>query len=215
MSNINRNFMADLSDQKQSPLSDHSEAFLQMLINRGLIENPEINDDSIRKAAKTKTNNMYHNTELMLRYCRDITWALKCFPSNISEELERPMRGLDSILSLVSAEISMNNAKLEYRLMSIQKSRILLDRFNEALTVLREKPGNGELMYQCLYLTYISLENLRQIKILDRLDISLRHYYRIRKQAINILSIRLWAAPAGELDAWLEVLTLMEGLSLK
>ena len=43
-----------------------------------------------------------------------------------------------------------------------------------------------------------------------RLDISDRHYYRLRQQAINILSIRLWAAPSGSLDAWLEVLVLLE-----
>jgi hypothetical protein len=70
----------------------------------------------------------------------------------------------------------------------------------------------GELMYQSLYLTYITPESLTHTEILYRLNISSRHYYRIRQQAINILSIRLWAAPAGELDAWLEVLTLLEAL---
>ena len=34
---------------------------------------------------------------------------------------------------------------------------------------------------------------------------------RLRQQAVNILSIRLWTAPAGCLDAWLELLTLLEG----
>jgi hypothetical protein len=34
----------------------------------------------------------------------------------------------------------------------------------------------------------------------------------MRQQAVNILSIRLWAAPAAELDSWLEVLTLLETL---
>ena len=47
--------------------------------------------------------------------------------------------------------------------------------------------------------------------ILYRLDISERHYYRLRQQAVNILSIRLWTAPVGCLDAWLELLTLLEG----
>jgi hypothetical protein len=35
--------------------------------------------------------------------------------------------------------------------------------------------------------------------------------HRLRQQAVNILSIRLWTAPAGCLDAWLELLTLLEG----
>ena len=212
MNNADKNSMENPCDLQKSPLSDQSEAFLKLLMNRGMLEDPEISNDTVRKAAREKKRLMYHNTELMLRYYRDINWALKCFPSNVSEDLDQPMKDLDSLLGLISAEISMDNAKLEYRLMSIQKSRLLLDRFNEALTILRQKPGNGEQMYQSLYLTYITLENLNHVKILDRLDISARHYYRIRQQAINILSIRLWAAPAGELDAWLEVLTLLEVL---
>ena len=36
--------------------------------------------------------------------------------------------------------------------------------------------------------------------------------FMLGKQAINIISIRLWAAPAGELDSWLEVLTLLEAM---
>jgi len=44
----------------------------------------------------------------------------------------------------------------------------------------------------------------------DRLDISARHYYRIRTQAINIIALRLWSAPAGEVDSWLEVLSILE-----
>jgi hypothetical protein len=88
----------------------------------------------------------------------------------------------------------------------------LLDRFNEALTVLRKKPGNGEIMYQALYLSYITPESLSHNEILFRLNISERHFYRVRQQAVNILSIRLWAAPAGELDSWLEVLTILEAL---
>ena len=197
---------------QERKLSGQSEAFLHMLTNRGLLEDPEIRDDAVRQAAKAKKRNTYHNTQLMLRYYRDINWALGCFPSHISEELDKPLNDLDTLLSLINAELGMDNAKLENRLASVQKSRLLLDRFNEALTVLREKPGNGELMYQSLFLTYITHEDLTHAEITCRLKISSRHYYRIRHQAINILSIRLWAAPAGELDAWLEVLTLLEAI---
>jgi len=37
-----------------------------------------------------------------------------------------------------------------------------------------------------------------------------RHRYHLRAQAINVLSLRLWAVPSKELDSWLEVLTLLE-----
>jgi hypothetical protein len=198
--------------RKERDISERSEAFVQMLTKRGLLDDPEIGDDKVRQAVKAKKRNTYHNTQLMLRHYRDITWALECFPADIADELDRPLGNLDSLLSMINAELGMDNAKLDNRLQSVQKSRLLLDRFNEALTVLRRKPGNGELMYQSLYLTYIAPENLSHTEILYRLNISSRHYYRIRQQDINILSIRLWAAPAGELDAWLEVLTLLEAL---
>ena len=212
MSETNQNPDKNLYEQQERKLSGQSETFLKMLTQRGLLEDPEINDEAVRQAVKKKKRNMYHNTQLMLKHYRDINWALECFPADIADELDRPLNDLDSLLSLIDAELGLNNAKLENRLMSVQKSRLLLDRFNEALTVLRQKPGNGELMYQSLYLTFITPENLSHTEILYRLNISSRHYYRIRQQAINILSIRLWAAPAGELDAWLEVLTILEAL---
>ena len=40
--------------------------------------------------------------------------------------------------------------------------------------------------------------------------ITYRHYYRLRREAITIMSIRLWSAPSGETASWLEVLTILE-----
>ena len=191
----------NLYEQQENKLSAQSEAFIDMLTKRGILEDQNIDDEKIRQAEKQKKRNMYHNTMLMLQHYRDITWVLECFPSNIAAELDLPMNDLDALLSLVSAEIGMNNVKLENRLQSVQRSRLLLDRINEALTVLRQKPGNGELMYQVIYETFITPEKLSHAEILYRLNISSRHYYRVRQQAINILSIRLWTTPTSELDS--------------
>ncbi len=59
---------------------------------------------------------------------------------------------------------------------------------------------------------YIAPEKLSHHELLYRLDMSSRHYYRLRQQAITILSIRLWAAPDTGVDVWLEMLTLIEGM---
>ena len=193
-------------------LSTQSAAFLDMLTKRGIVEDREISDEAIRQASKEKKRKMYHNTLLLLQHYRDITWMLECLPANIAEELDRPMHDLDALLSLISEELDMDNQKLENRLKSINKSRLLLDRFNEALTILKQKPGNGLIMYNIIYDTYILPEKLSHTDLIYRLDISDRHYYRLRTQAISILSIRLWAAPAGELDSWLDVLTILENL---
>lgn len=118
---------------------------------------------------------------------------------------------LDSLLGRMDLELSLGNRKLESRLESIKKSRLLLDRVNEALSVLKRKPDNGPMMYELIYQTYLVPEKLSHSDLLYRLDISSRHYYRLRQQAITILSIRLWAAPSSELESWLEILTLLEG----
>ena len=50
----------------------------------------------------------------------------------------------------------LGNKKLESRLESVRKSRLLLDRVNEALSVLKKKPDNGAKMYELIYLTYLA-----------------------------------------------------------
>jgi hypothetical protein len=193
-------------------LSSQSAAFLEMLAKRGIVEDQQISDEKIRQAEKEKRRKMFHNTELLLQHYRNITWMLECFPSNIAEELDKPMQNLDALLSAISDELDMDNRKLESRLRSVSKSRLRLDRFNEALTILKQKPGNGLIMYNIIYETYIIPEKLTHTQLIYRLNTSTRHYYRLRKQAINILSIRLWAAPAGEVDSWLDVLTILENI---
>lgn len=191
--------------------STQTEQLLSILERRGIVEDQSIPNEKVRLAEKAMRRNMYHNTKMMLKYYRDIVWALECFPQQVAAELDQPFKDLDVLLNAVDAQLAMGNTKMEHRLLSIKKSRILLDRINDALTVLRQKPTNGELMYNIIFLTYITPDKLKHSDILFRLNISDRHYYRLRQQAVNILSIRLWTAPAGSLDAWLEILTLLEG----
>jgi hypothetical protein len=204
--------MKNKGKNQTGKLTPQSAAFLDLLAKRGIVEDDQINNEKIRQAEREKRRKMFHNTKLLLQHYRDITWMLECFPATIAEELDKPMQNLDALLELVSDEINLDNRKLENRLKSISKSRLMFDRFNEALTVLKQKPGNGQLMYNIIYNTYIIPEILTHSQLIYRLDISTRHYYRMRQQAINIISIRLWTAPAGELDSWLDVLTILENL---
>lgn len=199
-------------EQQEDRLIVQSEAFITLLTKRGILGDQQINDEQIRNAKKAKQKNTYHNTLMLLKNYRTIAWMLECFPDNIAAELERPFEELDELIEHIDIEVSMGNRKLESRIEGIQKSRVLLDRVNEALTVLKKKPDNGELLYNLIYHTYIAPESLGLTEILYKLDVSPRHYYRLRSQAVTILSIRLWAAPAKEVDFWLEMLTLLEGL---
>mgnify|MGYP007033819736 FL=1 len=184
---------------------------LSLLERRGIVEDQSIASKKARAADQKMRRKMYHNTQLMLKHYRDIVWALECFPEQVAEELNQPLGDLDALLGAVDTQLAMGNMRLEHRMQSIKQSRLLLDRINDALTVLRQKPGNGEAMYNIIFQTFLTPEKLTHAEILYRLDISDRHYYRLRQQAMNILAIRLWTAPAGCLDAWLEVLTLLEG----
>lgn len=202
-----------LYEQQEERIRVQSDAFITLLTERGILGDHRIDDERIRNARQTKQKNTYHNTLMLLKNYRTIAWMLECFPDNVAEELDRPFENLDELIDHIEVEMSMGNRKLESRIEGVRKSRILLDRVNEALTVLKKKPENGEILYNLIYQTFITPENLSLTDILYRLDISPRHYYRLRSQAITILSIRLWAAPAKDVDFWLEMLTLLEGLS--
>ena len=198
--------------EQQEKMQVQSDAMIGLLTDRGILPDTGIDNEKVREARKEKQKNTYHNTMMLLQHYRTIVWLFECFPENVARELEKPFEGVDTLLEQVDLEVSWGNRKLESRLEGIQKSRLLLDRVNEALTVLKKKPENGERLYKLIYLTYIAPERLSHNELLYRLDMSSRHYYRLRQQAITILSIRLWAAPDTEVDVWLEMLTLIEGL---
>ena len=192
--------------------STQAEQMLSLLERRGIVEDQDIPNEKRRRKEQELRTNMYHNTQMMLKNYRDIVWALECFLERVAEELNQPLEDLDQLLVTVALRLAMGDTRLEHWMLSIKKSRLLLDGVHDSLTVLRQKPGNGEKMYDVIYQSFIMPDKLTHANILYRLNLSDRHYYRLRQQAINILSIRLWTAPAGCLDAWLEVLRLLEGI---
>lgn len=201
-----------LYEQQENRILAQSDAFITLLTKRGILGDKRIDDEKLRSAQKEKRRNSYHNTLMLLQHYRTIVWVMESFPEAIAEELDRPFKQLDALLDRVDLEMALGNKKLEARIEGVQKTRLLLDRVNEALTVLKNNPDNGERLYDLIYLTYIAPEQLNHMDLLNRLNMSSRHYYRLRQQAITILSIRLWATPAADVDIWLEVLTLLEGL---
>lgn len=201
-----------LYEQQENQILAQSDAFISLLTKRGILGDHEIDNEKIRNAQQEKRRNSYHNTKLLLQHYRTIAWVLECFPGSVAEELERPFDQLDRLIDHVDVEMAMGNRKLEGRLEGVRKSRLLFDRVNEALTVLKSKPGNGQKLYDVVYMTYIAPEQLNLSQVLEKLDMSVRSYYRFRQQAITILSIRLWSTPVAGIDFWLDMLTLLESL---
>ena len=191
------------------------EVVLDMLAKRGLIAENAADPERIKKAKQEQKKQAYHNTEMLLKHYRTISWLLECLPDTIASELDEKFETVDQLIGRLDVEMAYGNKKLESRLQNVQKTRLLLERVNEALTVLKRKPGDGERLYELIYLTYIGSETLTHPELLYRLNTSSRQYYRWREQAINILSIRLWSAITKQGDFWLEMLTILDSVSLK
>ena len=187
-----------------------TEELIRLLTERGYLEDRKIQDEKLRKTKRDRIRKTYHNTLLLLQHYRTIVWVMECFPSEIAEELEVPMNNIDLLLDRVDVELDLKNRRLENRMMGIHKSRLLIDRINDALTVLKHKPDNGEMLYQLIYQTYIAPDQVSHTELLYRLDISSRHYYRLKKAAISVISLRLWSSPDMDVDFWLEMISLLE-----
>ena len=199
-------------DNTSKRTASSAEAVLSFLHNQGILaENSTLSEEMIREAQEKKQKQAYHNTLLLLSNYRNILWQTDCEIEAIASELNVPLKNLDALLSRVDAEIGMENRRLELNLERLAKTRQLLDRINDALTALKRKPDNGPLLYELIYMTYISDEKLLQTDVLFRLNISRRHYYRLKEQAINIISLRLWSSPTSDLDLWLELVTMLSG----
>ena len=198
-------------NEKKSPNSmSQFQALIALLTTQGLLEDNSIHDEERRKAQQERLQKLYHNTQMLLSHYRDIAWVLESFPESVAQELDQPFGKLDTLLDRMDAEAGMGNRKLESRMDSMRKSRLLLDRINEALTVLKNKPGNGSRLYELIYLTYIVPEKLSHTDLLFRLDLSSRQYYRLREEAISIISIRLWSVPEGELEKLMTLVKILE-----
>ena len=187
-----------------SSASVSESAILSTFSSLGLLSDSSSPKDTAKRQELQKA--AYHNTELLLKNYRNIIWQMECEVDQIAVELELPLRNLDAVLSRIDAHIGMEDKRLENKLDQLAQLRKLIDRVNDALTLLKKKPDNGQKLYDLIYLTFISEDKLSQNDILYRLDISRRHFYRLREQAIQVISLRLWSAPTRELEMWLKLL---------
>lgn len=201
-----------LYDLQEDKISRQSEAIFDFMKKTGIVPDHQIANEKIRQVKQDVAKNAYHNTKVLLENYRSFQWVLECFPQTLAKELEQPLDSLDMLLDKIDIEMSMGNRKLESKMQAVAKSRVLLDRVNDALTILKKKPGDGERLYNVIYESYISPTEQSYNKVIEKLDLSVRQYYRLRKEAIQIISIRLWAAPEKDVDQWLEVLTLLESI---
>ena len=199
-----------LYDAHEKRILEQTSAFAEFFTKKGAIGDQNIEDEKIRRIRQAAAKKAYHNTEVLLEQYKTIVWILECAPGELAEELKLPTKDIDELVSRIDFEMAIENKRLESRLNTIIKTRILLERVQDALMVLRKKPGDGELLYRLIYDAYLDPTERIAQELIERAQLAPRTYYRMRAEAISIMSIRLWSAPPGEIDDWLEILTMME-----
>ena len=199
-------------DAHESLIQHQTTGFVDFLMRTGMLEDPQIDNEKVRKAKKSTSQKAYHNTEVLLQQYRLILWVLECAPGENAQEMQVTENDIDGLAEKIDLVTTLGDKRVESKVNAMMKTRFLVDRIHEALSVLRKKPRNGELLYSVIYTSYIDPVERKHEEIINMLHVSSRTFYRLRKEAINIMSIRLWSAPSADIDAWLEVLTLLQDL---
>lgn len=140
--------MNHASEEKR--LSSNEDRFISFLMKSGYLSDPKIKDPQLRVKKQERNKQTYHNTKLLLEHYRDLVWVMESIPEDLQRELDVPMGELDSLITRLDLEMSLENHRVESRLQTIMKSRMLLDRMNEAISFLRTKPKVGERLYQII-----------------------------------------------------------------
>lgn len=191
-------------------LTAQDKLVVDYLTERGILLDLDIDDPQKRKRERVQTKKLYHNTMLLLENYRDIMWAMECIPDELGSVLNSRLGNLDTIIEKIDIQMSMENMRLESRLKSIVKSRLLLEQLNESIEFLKRKPGEGEMLYNVIYATYIASKAESIFEVIDSLGLTKRRYYSFRNRAISLISMRLWSAPDSNIGLWVDILTLLE-----
>lgn len=77
----------------------------------------------MREARKKKKRDAYHSTQMLLKNYRKMVWVFSCYPEKLLQELEEPSGGSGKV-------------------------RLLLDRLNEAMAVLRTGKAEAEMLLE-------------------------------------------------------------------
>ncbi len=162
------------------------------LISSGLIPDMNIRNEHVRDVIQKRNEIQYHNTKLLLKKYRDIAWQLKYSPYEIAKELDWSCKDAEEVIKAISCECLRGNKALEYRIERLEQSVQMFQALNEALTILKSKPVNGEICYKILYQLYIQPDKIPVEQVILNIGIAKSSFYYLRDEAIETVSDRLW-----------------------
>lgn len=148
----------------------------------------------------------YHDTWKLLKRYRDVVWSLELSVQQLKTQFKVEYgSSIDEFLeSIYLAGADLSGTQIEDHARCIERSNKMLTLVTNAVDLLRKRHKNGEMYYWILYYSYFSPQQLRNVEeIITQLrphirDISLRTYYRHRKDAVDALSSVLWGYTAQD-----------------
>lgn len=156
---------------------------------------------------KTKEDTLFHNTEILLKNYREITWSIELAAFELSDEVEENyFTSMDNYLDILySSGVDKYAGRIASLAQNAEISKQLITVLHKALDIIREKHEKGEEYYWIIYYTYLYKTKLSLEQVLSSLAgkgyaCGYRTYYRRREEAIEILSVVLWGCTAKHFD---------------
>ena len=161
---------------------------------------------SEKKVPEKKENTIHHDTLMLLKKYRDVVWSLELSVRQVCNRFQIEYGStVDEFLeSIYCAGADIGGSQIEQHAKSIERSRNMLKLLDSSIELLREKHKYGEEYYWLLYYSFLSPHKLLNVEeIIEQLiphirDISMRTYYRRRREAIEALSSVLWGYTAKD-----------------
>ena len=159
-----------------------------------------------KKVPEKKENTIYHDTLMLLKKYRDVVWSLELSVRQVCNRFQIEYGStVDEFLeSIYCAGADIGGSQIEQHAKTIEPSRNMLKLLDSSIELLREKHKYGEEYYWLLYYSFLSPHKLLNVEeIIEQLiphirDISMRTYYRRRREAIEALSSVLWGYTAKD-----------------
>lgn len=149
---------------------------------------------------KTKSEYLYHNTEMLLKKYRDVVWSVEVSLNSVKSKFENQFEcDLETFLDLsYAAGADLSGTEIEDRMRTLERNRKMLRIIQDSLEFLRTKHKKGKLYYQILHIAYISTDEKECVEdIVDELAnigyvMSTKTFFKRRHEAVECLSNILW-----------------------
>ena len=143
---------------------------------------------------------LYHNTELLLKKYRDVVWSIEVSvaQAEINFELEMDCKLAEFLKISYATGADLSGTQIQEQIRTLERNKKMLKMIETALNILHKRQDKGEEYYWILYYTYITEKPSKRVDDIIKLVeektdyLSWKKYYKLKKEAIQILGSILW-----------------------